>query len=166
MKARAAILARPPRDTEHRGDAVRPVLSFVLGEQRYGIDPRFVRAVVRTPNVTPLPQAPAFVRGMVALRGRIVAVVDLLAMWGCAAPVPDAATYLVVLDDVRSDLGLLAGSVLGISRIEKALLAPPAADCDARLHHVQGLTADGQIILDGAQLCTDSRFAPAGMEKA
>src|SRR5271165_5495325 len=54
-------------------------LSFNLGQESYGIPVLKVREIIRLINITPIPQMPAFIRGVINLRGKIVPVVDLRA---------------------------------------------------------------------------------------
>jgi len=52
-------------------------LTFALNREAYGIDVLKVREIIRLTHITPVPQLPTFVRGIINLRGKIVPVVDL-----------------------------------------------------------------------------------------
>ncbi|MBN2371035.1 MAG: chemotaxis protein CheW [Vicinamibacteria bacterium] len=53
------------------------LVTFFLGDEEYGLDVRLVQEIIRVLETTPVPRAPAHVKGVVNLRGRIIPVVDL-----------------------------------------------------------------------------------------
>lgn len=106
---------------------------FWIGSERYGLPLAEVREVVNPAAMSSVPRAPAAVRGIMNLRGRVVTVVDLAALLGIAAPAqaPLAPTVLpgkvVLLDRGRRDLGLLVGEVDGVHPLEDLAPAPGEA---------------------------------------
>ena len=52
-------------------------VGFRVGEQSYALPIAAVREIVRVPHITPVPQSPEHIAGVMNLRGRIVPVVDL-----------------------------------------------------------------------------------------
>ena len=100
----------------------REVLVFVLGSEEYAVDILKVQEIRGYDKVTPIPRAPAFLKGLVNLRGTIVPVIDLRVKFGLADPRYDATTVMIVLrigprvigvvvDGVSDTLGLAAGDV-------------------------------------------------------
>ena len=100
----------------------REVLVFVLGSEEYAVDILKVQEIRGYDKVTPIPRAPAFLKGIVNLRGTIVPVIDLRVKFGLADPRYDATTVMIVLrigprvigvvvDGVSDTLGLAAGDV-------------------------------------------------------
>lgn len=87
-------------------EATREVLVFVLGAEEYGVDILKVQEIRGYEKVTPLPGAPAYLKGVVNLRGIIVPVIDLRIKFGMADPRYDSFTVVVILR--------LAGRVIGI----------------------------------------------------
>ena len=57
-------------------DAVN-LVTFKVGDEEYGVDIRCITEVVRPLKITPLPQMPEFIEGVVNLRGAIIPIVDL-----------------------------------------------------------------------------------------
>ncbi len=93
---------------------------FRLERDRYALPLSAVREVVVAPtHYTRVPRAPAAVRGVVNLRGRVVPVVDLKALLGVSAATSTPAGKVVLLDRGRRELGLLITDVDGIESIEK-----------------------------------------------
>jgi purine-binding chemotaxis protein CheW len=92
---------------------------FRLGRDRYALPLSAIREVVAAPGrYTRVPRAPAAVRGVVNLRGRVVPVVDLSML----LQVADSAERLdrvILLDLGRRELGLLITGIDGVEAIEK-----------------------------------------------
>jgi purine-binding chemotaxis protein CheW len=107
-------------------DPVRHVLVRAGGE-RFALPLDSVREVViPQPPFARVPRAAAAVRGVMNLRGRVVAVVDLGALLGLGEePLQAGRGQVVILDRDRRALGLLVGQVLGVEAVAmEALLAP------------------------------------------
>ena len=56
------------------------VVEFLIGDERYAVDLFDTREVINTPEVTPLPNAPRFITGLIDLRGAITTIIDLREM--------------------------------------------------------------------------------------
>lgn len=102
-------------------EPVRHVLFRVAGE-RYALPLDAVREVVLPqPPFARVPRCSEAVRGVMNLRGRVVAVVDLAPLVGLAPQaLAPAQGHVLVLDREKRTLGLLIGAVLGVEA-----LAPP-----------------------------------------
>lgn len=103
---------------------MRHVVFRVAGE-RYAIPLESVReVVVPQPPFARVPRAPEAVRGVMNLRGRVVAVVDLAQLVGLTPQRLDgAAGQVLILDHGKRALGFLIAGVLGV----EALLPPEGA---------------------------------------
>ena len=60
-----------------KGNVERQILVFFSANQEFGLDISCVREVLRPREICPLPKAPPFIEGVIHLRGRIVALMDL-----------------------------------------------------------------------------------------
>jgi len=52
-------------------------LTFVLGNESYGVEVLKIREIIRMQNITSVPQMPDYVKGVINLRGKVIPVVDL-----------------------------------------------------------------------------------------
>lgn len=114
-------------------EVIRELLVFTLDGTPYAIPVERVREIVRTRRLTPVPRVPAEVRGVIALRGEVVQVVDL--RMRLALPAPDAtrSTRIIVLhgDDDRVT-GVWVDAVREVMRVpETDIRAASAGDEDA-----------------------------------
>lgn len=102
-------------------------LVFRLGPERFGVPLDAVREIRRPGRVTPLPEAPTWLRGVTNLRGVILAVVDLgLALGLGSDPTPTVGrkSRLVVMRDRECDAGFFVDAVEGVFVVD-------GADCRA-----------------------------------
>ncbi len=70
-------------------------LTVALDREIYGIAVLKVREIIRLQKITPVPQMPAHVKGVINLRGRVIAIVDLRAKFGLAAELTDRTCIVV-----------------------------------------------------------------------
>src|SRR5271167_2234296 len=87
--------------------ARRELIAFRIGEQIFCVDVMSVREIRGWTPATPLPQAPAFVRGVINLRGSVLPIVDLAARLGFALAEPSARHAIVVAQIGHQIVGLL-----------------------------------------------------------
>lgn len=97
-------------------------LTFSLGRETYGLPVLRIREIIRLTAITPMPQMPTYIKGVINLRGKIIPVVDLRVKFGFAAREDSERTCIVVVQ-VRSavgsqiQLGLLVDDVEEVSQI-------------------------------------------------
>jgi purine-binding chemotaxis protein CheW len=112
-------------------------LTIALGSESYGIAILKVREIIRLQKITPVPQMPPFVKGVINLRGRVIPIVDLRVKFGLAAEFADRTCIVVVQIKLPSEqmvlMGLIVDSVeevvsLAASEIE------PTPDFGAQLN--------------------------------
>jgi purine-binding chemotaxis protein CheW len=93
---------------------------FRVDKERYALPLVAIKEVVAAPkDFTRVPRAPAALKGVMNLRGRVVPVVDLRALLSLKGPATQPALRVVLLDRGRRELGLLITDVDGIEAIEK-----------------------------------------------
>jgi purine-binding chemotaxis protein CheW len=70
------------RDSEARVDREGKYLTFTLAEEEYGIGILKIKEIIGMMPITPVPQTPEFVKGVINLRGKVIPVVDLRLRFG------------------------------------------------------------------------------------
>jgi purine-binding chemotaxis protein CheW len=115
-------------DEEGEGQLLRELLAFRLDGSPYAIPVERVREIVRLRDITPVPMLPAWVLGVVALRGEVVQVVDLRMCLGLATREATRKSRIIVLhgDDERVT-GILVDAVEQVLRIEEESIRPSVA---------------------------------------
>ncbi|WP_370153176.1 chemotaxis protein CheW [Ferrovibrio sp.] len=102
----------------------REYLTFAIAGQDYGIAILAVREIRGWTAETPLPNAPAGVRGIINLRGQVVPIFDLRIRLGAAATPPTATHVVIVVEAAAGFFGLLVDSVSDILALNDGELQP------------------------------------------
>jgi len=164
LDERAQALAQ--RSSEAPREELLEVLTFALGRERYAIETRSVREVAPLTEFTPVPSAPAFIVGIVSLRGEVLTIVDLRKLFSADSVGLTDLSRVIVVGSERAELGVLADSVHTIEHLpSRAVLDAPAAAAGAGREYLRGLTGDAWIILDAEALLDDERFVVDQNEK-
>src|SRR5579872_4111430 len=93
---------------------LRELISFRIGAQEFCVDIMAVREIRGWTAATALPQAPAFVRGVINLRGAVLPIVDLGARLGLGVADPTARHVIIVAQVQNQIVGLLVDAVSDI----------------------------------------------------
>ena len=103
-------------------------LSFHLDEEEFSLEISRVREVLDYTRITRVPQSPAFMRGVINLRGSVVPVVDLKHKFGIGQTDKTVNTRIIICEiNVDGDLttfGALADSVHEVMEIEPEHIEP------------------------------------------
>jgi purine-binding chemotaxis protein CheW len=101
------------------------LLTLELAGDLYAVPVESVREIVRIRPITPVPRVSADVRGVIALRGEIVQVVDLRGRLGLESVEPSRTSRIVVvhLEDARIS-GVLVDAVRDVLRVPEASIVP------------------------------------------
>lgn len=157
LRRRAAALARVPSAEAGREDLLE-VVEFSLAGGRYAVASASVSEVLPFTNCTPLPCTPAFIPGLVNVRGRFVHVIEVGRFLGLPARGIVDLHHVLLVRHAGIELGILADLVTGLRRVSPAaLLSPPPALAGAGEGHVRGVTADGLAVLDVPSILSDPR---------
>jgi purine-binding chemotaxis protein CheW len=159
LRERAAALAAPAaRAATQREEAGGvEVLAFDLAGERYAFETAWVARVSPMLPLTALPGVPAFIVGVVAFEGEVLAVIDLRSL--LALPVTDLAdpAALVVLRGEGREFAVLAEGIAGVRSYAGAALEhrlPALAELDSS--YLRGVAPDRTAVLDARRLLTDS----------
>ena len=113
MESRAA--ARP---------ATREVLVFVLGREEFGVDILKVQEIRGYDKVTPIPGAPALLKGMVNIRGIIVPILDLRVKFQLPETKYDEFTVVIILNVASRVVGVVVDSVSDVLSLDAEAIRP------------------------------------------
>lgn len=153
LEARAQALAYQESTEEAlRGEET---VIFRLGAGRYGVSARLVREVLPLTGYTPLPGTPPFVLGLINLRGRLLAALDIRPLLGTVAqpPGPNAALLIVAAGGI--EVGLLADEVSEIRPCDLHL-SPALPSAEGQIAAwVRGVDSRLTVLIDLALLLAD-----------
>ncbi|MDP3564871.1 MAG: chemotaxis protein CheW [Methanoregula sp.] len=156
LSERAQKLSQPA--ARSKGIVRIEVLKFRLAYQEYAIGMKFIREVVLTGGITPVPGTPEYISGICAIRGEIISLVDLRALFSISGRGLTDLNRVIVVTDGSMTFGILADYITGIATIPASMPAAPAPVPSAgEVPYLLGVV-DGIVVLDGAALLTDPRM--------
>ena len=127
----------------------REFLSFVLGDAQYCIDILKVQEIRTYEAPTRIANTPAFIKGVMNLRGNIVPIIDLRVKFGLPEQRLDTQTVVIVLNVAKRTVGVVVDGVSDVIAVAAAEIKPApelAAALDTR--YIQGLaTVGGQMMI-------------------
>ena len=131
---------------------VREFLTFRLGGEEYGIDILKVQEIRGYEAVTRIANAPAFIKGVVNLRGVIVPIVDLRVKFELGEARYDAFTVVIILNVAGRVVGAVVDSVSDVLALnEKQIKPAPEFNSLLDAGHIMGLgtieSAEGERLL-------------------
>ena len=101
------------------------IVGFRIGQETFGLPIAIVREIVRVPEITPVPNAPTYIEGVINLRGRIIPVVDLRKRFGGDIAELNKMSRVVVVElETRVD-GLIVNSASEVLRIPPSQIEAP-----------------------------------------
>ena len=120
-----SFFAAPAREQRAAAEATEHLATFVLDREEYGVDVRQVQEIRRVSEITSVPRAPEFVRGVINLRGRILPVLDLKRKLGLGEVEIQRASRIVVVRVQDRVLGLLVDGASQVLKVPVSRIEPP-----------------------------------------
>jgi chemotaxis signal transduction protein len=143
-----------------QGEEVQ-LVTFLLGEEEYGIPIAKIQEIDRLSKITQTPKAPKFVEGVTNLRGEVIPVLSTRMLFALEAKASDDRTRVIIVDLGGAKTGLVVDSVKQVLSISKRNIAPPPASISSGTdgHFISGLgkVEDGKrmiVLLDVEKVLT------------
>lgn len=103
-------------------------LTVVLDNEAYGLNVLKIREIIRMQKITPVPQMPLFVKGVINLRGRVIPIVDLRVKFGLKADFTERTCIVVVQVKLPTEqivqMGLIVDSVEEVVNLSDTDIEP------------------------------------------
>ena len=154
-RAQAAL---PPTDGGAVTTSLREFLAFKLGAEEYGIDILRVQEIRSYEQPTRLATAPAFIKGVVNLRGVIVPMVDMRLKFDLEQANYDGFTVVIVLNIGNRVVGMVVDGVSDVITLAPEQLRPvPEFNSAVDSDHLLAIGSLGErmlILVDIEELMT------------
>ncbi len=144
-------------------DAVNVTRQFVifrLANEEYGIDILRVKEIKEMMNITRVPKAAHFVRGVINLRGEVIPIVDLRKKFGLPKVEETESTRIIIVSVDDLTVGLVVDSSSEVTEINGAAIEEaPAAIGNVEQGNIFGIGKVGErliILLDVVKIITNS----------
>jgi purine-binding chemotaxis protein CheW len=141
--------------------AISQFLTFVLGDEQYGVEILKVQEIRGYSAVTPIPNTPAHIKGVINLRGTVVPVVDLRTKFSMALAEYNKFTVIIVVTVGQKVTGLVVDAVsdvLDIPAVEMRVAPDLGASVDTRF--ISGVATIGErmtVLLDIDRLLSEDQ---------
>ncbi len=140
-------------------------LSFTLGEEQYGVEILKVQEIRGYSTITPIPNTPPWIKGMMNLRGTVVPVVDLRLRFSMPAGEYNKFTVIIVVSIGRRVVGVVVDAVSDVLDIPADQIRG-VPDMGARVdtRFISGIASAGErltVLLDIERLLSDDDLAEA-----
>lgn len=153
--------------TTSQGDQVLQWVTFELEGETYGIDVMAVKEVLRYQEIAPVPGSPAYVLGIINIRGKVISVISTRRRFN----LPDAAGDAAALEQARIMIveigdyviGIVVDSVAEVVYLKQSQIdSTPATGQDDSARFIQGLCNRGDqllILLDLGKMISQDELA-------
>ncbi|MFZ5942950.1 MAG: chemotaxis protein CheW [Bacillota bacterium] len=102
----------------------KQLVVFSLQNEEYGLEITKVQEIVRFQEITKVPNAPSFIKGLINLRGQVIPVVDLKKrFYGTGSEVLED-TRIIVVKAAAHTIGIIADQVSEVMRVPEDSIEP------------------------------------------
>lgn len=127
-------------------------LTFILGQEAYGIPVLKVREIIRFTTPTGVPQVPDYVKGVINLRGKIIPVVDLRLKLGISVADISAHTCIIVVQVASATgdakhMGMIVDGIEEVTQLTASEIEfAPSFATDLHTDHILGMAKVGNTV--------------------
>jgi len=145
-------------------------LTFQLGEEEYGIEILKVQEIRGYAGVTPIPNTPTYIRGVMNLRGTVIPVVDLRARFAMANQEYSKFTVIVIVMVREKVIGLVVDAVSDVLDVLPSQIRErPELGSRTDLRFIGGMATVGEklvVLLDIERLLSEDDLQSASSANA
>jgi purine-binding chemotaxis protein CheW len=135
-----SFFASPAREERKAAEATEHLATFFLAGEEYGVDVRMVQEIIRLSEITQVPRAPQFVKGVINLRGRIIPVIDLKRKLGLGEVEATKQARIVVVKVRERLMGLLVDGASQVLKVPvSAIEAAPEEVLEIDVSYIRGV---------------------------
>lgn len=130
------------------GGAGEPYILFELANTTYGVKSQIVKQMEMVEQITPVPNAPPFVEGVVFLRGQVIPAIDLRVRFGFKRADYNIRTRLVVVSTEKHTIGLIVDSAREFVTIPDETVKPtPEGITNLSGRYIEGIAKLGERLV-------------------
>jgi purine-binding chemotaxis protein CheW len=124
-KKRAARVPEPASQDSMRKEEMFNVVGFQISAYYFGIDIKMVSEVLRMVEITRMPKSPAFVEGVINIRGRIVPIINLRKLFGLEQKPHTMNTEIIIGKIAEKEIGFTIDQIAEIVTVTVDDILPP-----------------------------------------
>src|SRR5271163_1675740 len=159
LRHRARLLAASSQADATAPRSLPQIVEFVLGPERYGIESSRIREIYPLNEFTPMPCTPAFVLGLVNVRGQILSIINIKKLFDLPEKGLTDLNKIIIVHARHMELGILADAILGTRSIALEELHPALPTLTGiREEYLKGITKDPLVVLDVEKILADEKI--------
>lgn len=105
----------------------KQIVVFGLNTEEFGVNIKEVHEIIRTEQITQIPNTADYIQGVINLRGGIIVVIDLALKLGLKTKEADKNTRIIVIEVNGSTVGMVVDSATEVLRLRKDQIEPAPA---------------------------------------
>lgn len=157
LRRRAQELAKPPISIDK--DDFREILAFSFAGENYALETFYVQEVCMLKNLAALPGTPPFLAGVMNLRGKILAIIDLRSFFELPPKGITELNRVIVIENEHTRFGLLVDAIEGVKQLKNSDLQENLPTLQGiREKFLVGVTVQMTALLDGSRLLSDEKL--------
>jgi purine-binding chemotaxis protein CheW len=159
LHVRARLVAAGGKAEATSPHLLLEVVEFVLGPEHYGIESCHIREIHPLSEFTPLPCTPAFVLGLVNVRGQILSIINIKKLFDLPEKGLTDLNRVIIVHADHMELGILADAIIGMRSIALEELHPALPTLTGiRAEYLKGITKDSLVVLDVEKILSDEKI--------
>lgn len=123
---------------------MRKFVVFELGTERYGVSIEQIQSIEYMKAITRVPLTPSYVKGVMNLRGVIMAVLDLRVMFHLPGQEATKDSRILIVSDGNTEVGWIVDSANNVLEVEESEILPATDEADESISGM--IPADDHVI--------------------
>lgn len=107
---------------------------FELDKEEYAVRITDLQEIIKIPEITPIPNAPEFIRGILNLRGKIIVVIDLEKRFHLVREEKILSKHIIIAEVNESTFGVIVDQVIEVLRVPITAIQPTPALVSSKIH--------------------------------
>lgn len=167
LRQRRIELARGNARQVDEGATIE-IVEFLMDGDSYAFDLEFLLEARPLTNVTSIPLAQSFIKGVIPVRGMVVPVIDLLAFIGHRVKERHQVyNKAIILKDGQQLLGVIVDEVIGVREVKVDQFQEAFhSGTTGRLDFFKGISNERMILIDSKRVLADKRVRPDKTEQS
>lgn len=150
------------KQKEDAGEELTQLIVFDLADEEYGVRIDDIKEIIRTGDITQIPDSPEFIAGVINVRGNIIPVLDLSEMFFLAEG--EESKHIIVTEQGENTFGLMVDEVTEVLRVGAGEIKPAPKVIKSKVHgdYLKGVVPvkDRLVtLLDFKKMLSDEEFA-------
>lgn len=107
---------------------------FTLDTEEYAVPITDLQEIIKVPEITPIPNSPRFIKGILNLRGKIVVVIDLEKRFQLAREVEKELKHIIITEINGASFGVVVDEVIEVLTVSKEVIQPTPSLVSSKIH--------------------------------